>query len=374
MKKVLLVATVQSHIVQFHLPLISLLKQNGFAVHVAARDNLAEKNGLKLETVDEVFDIDFSRSPFSYKNVAAYKALKVIIKKGDYAVVHCNTPVGGVLSRLICKNMRKSGLKVFYTAHGFHFFKGSGLSAWLIYYPIEKLFSKMTDKIILISQEDYETAKKRNFACDVERIHSVGANTDKYCIAKSKETLQLRSEEKIDEKDFVCVCAGELLPNKNQSTLIKAMPLVLEKIPNFKLLLAGNGPMKEPLEALIKKLDLSDSVRLIGYRTDLQRFMKLSDVVASASIREGLGLNLVEAMLCGKPVIGSKNRGHNELIVDGQNGLKFEAIDEKGFADAVVSIKNDKVLYDKMSKNALEFAKQYTKLAVQKELKNIYEL
>ena len=95
--KVLLVATVQSHICQFHRPLVAMLHEHGCEVHVAARNNLAEKNGLKLDFVEQVFDVPFQRSPFSPKNLGAYKQLKKIIDEGNYDVVHCNTPVGGVL-------------------------------------------------------------------------------------------------------------------------------------------------------------------------------------------------------------------------------------------------------------------------------------
>lgn len=96
--KVLLVATVQSHICQFHRPLVAMLHEHGCEVHVAARNNLAEKNGLKLDFVEQVFDVPFQRSPFSPKNLGAYKQLKKIIDEGNYDVVHCNTPVGGVLT------------------------------------------------------------------------------------------------------------------------------------------------------------------------------------------------------------------------------------------------------------------------------------
>ena len=76
MKKVLLVATVQSHICQFHKPLVEVLHENGVEVCVAARDNLAEKNGLKLDFVDKVFDVPFQRSPFSAKNIKVVSMLE----------------------------------------------------------------------------------------------------------------------------------------------------------------------------------------------------------------------------------------------------------------------------------------------------------
>lgn len=79
--KVLLTATVQSHICQFHKPLVEVLHKHGCEVHVAARDNLAEKNGLKLDFVEKVYDVPFARSPKSKDNIQAYKELKNIINK-----------------------------------------------------------------------------------------------------------------------------------------------------------------------------------------------------------------------------------------------------------------------------------------------------
>ena len=77
--KVLLTATVQSHICQFHKLLVDVLHNHGCEVHVAARNNLVEKNGLKLDFVEKVYDIPFSRSPKSCENIKAYKELKEII-------------------------------------------------------------------------------------------------------------------------------------------------------------------------------------------------------------------------------------------------------------------------------------------------------
>ena len=113
MKKVLLVATVQSHICQFHRPLAEVLHENGYEVHIAAKDNLAEKNGLKLDFADRVYDVPFSRSPKSRDNLKAYKQLKAIIKNEAYDVVHCNTPMGGIVGRLAANKYRKRGTKVF---------------------------------------------------------------------------------------------------------------------------------------------------------------------------------------------------------------------------------------------------------------------
>src|SRR5690554_6449554 len=117
MKKFLLIATVQSHIAQFHKPLINMLKDSGIEVHVAAKDNLYLKGTLDLKEADKIYDIEFHRSPFSFKNIKAFKELKKIINSNNYSTIYCNTPVGGLIGRLASKRKRKLGTEVIYMAH-----------------------------------------------------------------------------------------------------------------------------------------------------------------------------------------------------------------------------------------------------------------
>ena len=79
-KKILITATVLSHIAQFHRPLAEMLHAHGFEVHVAGKDNLASKNGLKIDWADKIYNVPFSRSPKSLDNIKAY--LNVVCKRG----------------------------------------------------------------------------------------------------------------------------------------------------------------------------------------------------------------------------------------------------------------------------------------------------
>lgn len=370
MKKVLLVATVQCHICQFHKPLVKALKERGIEVHVAARDNLAEKNGLKLDFVDKVFNVPFKRFPFSFENLKAYKMLKKIIDEGNYDVIHCNTPVGGVLSRLAAKKARKKGTKVYYMAHGFHFYKGAPLKNWLLWYPIEKSLSKKTDKLITIVSEDENLARKKHFKCEIVKTHGVGINSERY----NTEPIKLDEETaKLFDGKIVGICTGELNKNKNQSALIKAMPEILNAVPNFILLFAGNGPKKDNLIKLAKNYDVSEHVVLLGYRTDLYKFVKNADFAFSVSIREGLGLNLIEAMACGKVVIGSNNRGHREFIKNGENGFILQSKNiGKEIAGILQTLLRDEEKRKAISSAAIKTSMEYTDEKVYKELREIY--
>lgn len=338
-------------------------------IHVAARNNLAEKNGLKLDFADEVFDIAFDRSPFGRSNIPAYRALKKLINEGNYDIVHCNTPVGGILTRMAAKKVRKNGTRVIYTAHGFHFYEGAPKKNWLIYYPIEKFFARRTDMLITINEEDYRLAA-RKFHCPVAHIHGVGVDETRYHPVDDAQKELIRRRFGLDGKIILCV--GELLPNKNQSMLIRAMADVVREVPDARLLIAGNGSEKENLEALTAELGLKNHVRLLGYTLNLEEYQRVADVSVSCSRREGLGLNLIEAMMSETPVIATENRGHNELIKNGVNGYLIHQDDSHALAQALIMLLRDKEKSAVFAANGLGMSMKYSFHAVKKELKEIY--
>ena len=369
--KILLTATVQSHIVQFHKPLVEMLHEHNCEVHVAARDNLAEKNGLKLDFAEKVFDVPFSRSPKSKDNIKAYKQLKKIIDEGQYDVIHCNTPMGGIVTRLAARKARKNGTKVFYTAHGFHFYKGAPKKNWIVFYPIEKFFANhYTDKLITITNEDYDLANKK-FKCQIERIHGVGVDEKRY-FPIQEEKKQLRLEMGYNENQKLILCIGELLPNKNQQMAIRMMPEILKKYPDAMLLIAGNGPEKNNLENLTVELGLQNNVKLLGYVTNLEDYQHIADMCVSCSRREGLPLNIVEAMMSGTPVVATYNRGHRELINDEQNGYLVSINDNSSMTEKVLTLLDYSSIYKSISENAILKGNEYSKTAVIEDLRKVY--
>lgn len=368
MKRVLLVATVQSHIAQFHKPLINMLHELGCEVDVAARNNLSEKNGLTLTQPDNIYSVPFDRSPISPSNIKAYKELRSIIINGNYDVVHCNTPVGGILTRIICSPLRKKGLKVIYTAHGFHFYKGAPIKNWLLYYPIEKIFARFTDVLITINKEDYLFSTKCLKPYRIEYLPGVGVELKKFSDAVVDRN-KMRQSIDVPEEAFVLISVGELNENKNQQVIIRAVADV--GLDNAHYVLVGNGPNQGRLEKLAKDLGVSDKLHFAGYRRDVAQLYKASDVCCFTSVREGLGLACIEAIACGLPVIASKNRGTNDLINDGENGIICDCNDVQAFAQAIKQMynsRNDNIEF----KNSARSVSEYDSENVVECLKKIY--
>lgn len=369
--KILYTATVLSHICQFHLPHMKALQEKGWEVHVAAHDNLAVKNGLQLKYCDRFIEVPFSRSPKSADNLKAYRQLKKLLAEEHYDVILCNTPMGGIVTRLAAKKARKRGTKVVYMAHGFHFFKGASKKNWLVFYPIEKHMAKYCDLIITVNEEDYALAKERfGNRTRIAHIHGVGVDEKRYHPVTAVEQCAMREAEGLKENDFVILCTGELNENKNQKTLISAAGLLKDKLPKLKVLLAGNGPKEQELRDLIALLGLQDNVKLMGYRTDLERVTPAVDLVVSCSFREGMPLNIIEAMLCKKPVVASHNRGHDELVSK-QTGMLIDPNDAEGFAEAIEKLAADPQTRIALGENAFEKARPYSVSEVRLEIDGI---
>jgi len=370
-KRVLLTATVQSHIVQFHRPLVDMLHAKGCEVHVAAKDNLAEKNGLLLDFADRVYNVPFSRSPMSLDNIRAYRELKEIICSNEYDVIHCNTPVGGVLTRMIAHKERERGTKVIYTAHGFHFYTGAPLKNWLLYYPVEWLCAHWTDVLITINKEDYERAKKHMHAKRVEYVPGVGIDTKRFMNATVDRAAK-RREIGVPEDATLLMSVGELNENKNHSVVIQALAKLNDKSVHYAI--AGNGPLKASLEVLAESLGVGEQLHLLGYRRDVPELLKASDVFAFPSQREGLPVSVMEAMAAGLPIIASDNRGTRDILMDNVNALICRCDDVDGFVAAINRLSTEMALKEKMVKVNQSACTNYDVTIINAQMKEIYRL
>lgn len=335
MKKVLFTSHT-ANFQKFNHPFMQWFKQQGYIVHYAS---MGEE---PVTHCDKHFKISFSRSPFSTDNIKAYKPLKNIIEQEQYDIIHCHTPMGGVVTRLAARKARKNGTKVIYTAHGFHFFKGAPLQNWLVYYPIEKLLSRYTDTIITINSEDYALAKRKMKACQIVKINGVGVDLHKFQPVKNQaEKHALRKKYGFNNNDFILICVAELNGNKNQEFLIKCTKQLVTSMPNIKLLLCGTGGFEQKYTDLINSLGLQDYVLLMGYRTDIEQLIKLADVGVAASYREGLPISVLEEIACGLPVLASANRGHKDIVTSSTLGYLYTTNNAAEYLSALQSLANN---------------------------------
>lgn len=365
MKKVLFVSHT-ANFAKFNYPFMRWFHEQGWQVDYVSdgKEDVRE--------CDYSYTIDFERFPFHKNNIKAYSKLKKLMKEQQYDLIHCHTPVGGILARLAARSLRKKGTNVIYTGHGFHFYKGAPILNWLIYYPIEKIAACYTDLIVTINEEDYQTAVRKHFpAKQIAKIDGVGVDLTRFTKVSNEEKVKLREKYQYHKEDFLLICVAEINKNKNQAFMIENLSYLKNKIPSLKLLLVGVGPEKEQCEKLVQENQVDDSVEFLGYRSDVDKLLQISDVLVSASGREGLAVNIIEAMATGLPVVCANTRGQRDLIENENNGFVFELNDSKGFCDAILKLWKNKLLREQMSAYSLEHVKTYS---LEKAIKNMERL
>ncbi|MFD1851256.1 glycosyltransferase family 4 protein [Oceanobacillus bengalensis] len=365
--KVLYVSTISNTINAFMIPHIELLLNQGHQVDIAC--NIEKEISSRLTNRDcKVFNIEFQRSPLKKQNFSAYIRLKKLIQEEQYDLVHTHTPIASALVRFACKKMDK--VKVFYTAHGFHFFKGAPIKYWLTFFPFEYYLAKFTNVLITINKEDYASANRLFKTGKVEYIPGVGFDTKSYNKVVVDKKLK-RKEIGVPEKAFIILSVGELNKNKNHETIIKALAKL--KNPNIYYVICGEGVLKDYLESLVINLGIEQQVRLLGYRRDVIDICNVSDIFAFPSKREGLGMAALEAMASGLPVITSNVHGINDYSVEGVTGYKCAANNENGFATAIEKLYSNNMKRVNIGLNNKDLVKKFDLENTLLELDRIYK-
>ncbi|WP_374723709.1 glycosyltransferase family 4 protein [Calidifontibacillus erzurumensis] len=364
--KILFVTTISSTVHTFLIPHIRMLVDQGHQVDVAF--NIVQE--VKPEIFDmgcKVYNIEFQRSPMSRKNFSAYKKLKNLILNEKYDLISTHTPVASACVRLACRNMQD--VKVMYTAHGFHFYKGAPLKNWLLYYPIEKWLSKYTDILITINTEDYERAEASFKAKKIKYVPGVGLDTKKIQTVVIDKQLK-RKELGVPTDAFLVLSVGELNKNKNHETVIKAIAKLNN--PNIFYVICGKGSLESYLKKLIFEQKVNNQVKFLGYRKDIIEICKASDVFVFPSFREGLSVALMEAMACGLPVVCSDIRGNRDLIVNGKGGFLVNPGIEEEFVSALQKVFSNDSKQKSFGKFNEQAIKKFELHSVIMQLKNIY--
>lgn len=353
MKKALMVSVVASTIDQFCIPNIKLLRDMGYDVTVACNfikcGNCTDREVRALKSKLDVLgvhyeQIDSERSISRIKqNIKAYKQLKNIIDKEKIDLVHCHTPIGAVIARLAAKGLfgrKENAPKVFYTAHGFHFYKGAPPKNWLVYYPVERILAPRTDILVTINREDYELASKKMKAGKVAYIPGVGIDIEKIqnSAISQEEIAMIRKDLGLQDGEKMLLSVGELNDNKNHITVINALKELSNK--NWKYFICGKGPLSETLQEEINRAGLEEKVRLMGF-VDVMKLYRCADLFVFPSYREGLSVALMEAIASELSVICSDIRGNRDLIDSDSRFLPDDIDKLSSMIDEFISKAND---------------------------------
>ena len=275
-----------------------------------------------------------TKSEASPKILFSFLQLLPLIKENEIDIIHCNTRVTQVLGALLA---RFSGRPYISRCHGF----------------FKKRFSRLVfpcwgKKVIAISEavrnhlvEDFKVSPE-----DIRVIHN-GIDLERF-------QVKIKKDFGLGPGPVVGIIA-RLSDVKGHAYLIQAMPEVLTRIPAVKLLIVGDGKTKDELVNMVERLGLAGSVSFLPSLRDTREALSLMDVFVLPSLKEGLGLSLMEAMAAGLAVIGSDVGGIRNLIQHGQNGILVAAQDVHQLARAILELLGDRNKREYLGNNAREF-------------------
>jgi len=361
---------------------VRLLQSMGYRVHYASNSNEEgyRYNPKQLDDMGVIYhNIEIARSPYMLKmNYRAFQQLIRIVEEEKIGLIHCHTPVGGVLGRLVGA-MSKQKPKIIYTAHGFHFYKGAPLINNLIYKAVERILAPLTDVLVLVNKEDFDNAQKFKLKKNgkVYQLPGVGIDLNTFVPVEKQQKLEERKLLGVDKDSFLILSVGELNKNKNHTTVIRAIKKMKdEKLVDNKIIygICGDGFFMEDIKQLVDDLGLSEDVIFWGYQVDIKKYYAAADITIFPSIREGFGMAAVESLAMGVPVIAADNRGTREYMVDGRNGVVCETMnldDYIGGIQTFLSMNEQK--YDEMSRFSVTSIQKFSNKFSNSIMREIYE-
>ncbi len=368
MKKLLLTCT-DLMTIQFMVPHIRYLAENGFEIDLACSvvgDRLDDvKNA--VGDVAKIHTLRLVRSPFSPVNLKGYGDLKKLLAENEYDIIWTNEPVMGVMTRFAARKARKKGTKVLYMAHGFHFFKGAPLFNWLMWAPTEIIMSRFNDILVTINWEDYNWAKKHTHTPVIKHIDGIGVDFSNRESVISPE--EKRAQLKIAEDDILILSVGELQKRKNHQAIIRAIAKLND--PRIKYIICGQGVLEKQLTDLAASLKLDKQVFFLGYRADIPEIMSACDIYAHPSIREGLGLASLEAMASGLPLITSNVQGVPDYVENGITGYMCDPMDVNGYAENLRKLTSNRALRKNIGKTNVTYVQKYRVEVIEPVIKEI---
>ena len=131
--------------------------------------------------------------------------------------------------------------------------------------------------------------------------------------------------------------------------LIKAVPALINEIPNLQIVFAGSGELFDECKQAVNDLGLKERFLFLGERTDMDTICRIADIHVSTSKLEGQGINNIEAMACGCPLVVSRVRGHKDVCIEGRNGFLFDLNKPEDMISAIVKLYNNPELFKKIS-------------------------
>lgn len=373
MKKLLIVTTIQRTLCDFLLPYGDYFRAKGWQVDAMA--NVRDPFPAAEKHFDHFYAVDWGRSPLDPHNFArAPRFVRELTLQQRYDIVHVHTPVAAFVARFALRGLRAAGqVKVVYTAHGFHFFKGNSKVKNGLFFALEKLAGRWTDRLVVLNHEDYDAALKYRIVPreNVTLMPGIGINLPRYSrgAVSDAQVAAVRREMQLMPQERYLLMTAEFNPGKRHRDAVKALARIEE--PRLHLAFAGQGPLFTDTITLARRCGVEKRCHFLGQRADVPALLKGAAAAVLPSEREGLPRSILEAMAMGTPAVGADVRGTRDLLAGGC-GMLVPAGDVEALAHAFQAVFEAGASYRERVGRALEKVKNYNIERLQEMHEQLY--
>ena len=300
------------------------------------------------------------------------------IKKLDLDIIHTQTEFSiGIFGRIVAK---KLDIPVVHTYHTMYEDYIHYVSRGIMLRPasqfakkVSKLYCRDCSAIIVPTLKVKNALQHYGLLRHIDIIPT-GVDIEPFKRSNYDEEL-IKNEKKslgINETEPVVLFIGRLAKEKSVDIIINSMSKLIVKIPNCKLLVVGDGPERENLEALVRELDIEKSVVFIGERpwAEIGRYYQMGDVFVGASLTETQGLTFTEAMAAQIPVVAKYDKNLDDLIQDKINGRIFYK--DEDLAGILFELLMDKEVCATMVENAYDEIESVSSKCFGESVEKIY--
>jgi glycosyltransferase involved in cell wall biosynthesis len=285
---------------------------------------------LRADGVPVVEIPTLTRTPNLLGDIRTLAWLVAFMRRERFSIVHCHSTKAGLLGRLAARIAGVPG--VVFTAHAWPFTSGWSMAIRLAGTLAERAAARLTTVIVCVAEHvRSEGLRLRIGHADRLRVVYNGVDPAPWIAASQAATPT-------GEAGIRVVMVGRLQAPKDPATLVRAWTRVPQP---HRLVIVGDGPLRQPVEALIDQLGLSGRVIMMGARSDVPEILASAGLFVLATGGEGLPLAVIEAMMSGLPVVASNVGGVAEVVQHGATGLLVPAGDADALALALCALVGD---------------------------------
>lgn len=290
---------------------------------------------------------------FAPKVISAAFHIAGIVKKEKIDIIHAHSRVSQVASAIAS---RIAGVPYVTTCHGYFKKRSRGI------------FDTWGTKVIAISDAVREHLIK-DLSVKEDRVVLIysGVDLSRFTYNYTSSEIQaVKNELKLGPGPVIGTI-GRLSPVKGHRFLIEAMKYILPKRPDAEAFIAGDGKEKVPLENLAASVDGGKAIHFAGSDLDTQKFLSVMDVFVFPSVKEGLGIALLEALAAGKACVASDVGGIGDIIKDGVSGLLVPPMSAHAISEAVIKLIGDEEMRKRLGEEGRAVVKKRFSLDVMAE-------